>query len=152
MDSIDKRIIEILQENAETPIQTIAERVNLSTTPCWRRVQKLKDTGVIRRQVVLCDAKHLNVGITVFITIRTAQHSPAWLNKFVKHVGDIPEVIEFYRMTGRIDYMLRVVVPNIESYDRVYKRLIDIADLYDVSSSFAMEQLKYTTALPVDYA
>lgn len=152
MDAIDRKIISILQENAETPIQAIADRVSLSTTPCWRRIQKLKETGVIRKQVVLCDPAALNVGVTVFISVRTNQHSQTWLNKFAKHVTDIPEVIEFYRMSGDVDYLIRVVVPDIATYDTVYKKLIKIADLHDVSSSFAMEQIKYTTALPVDYS
>jgi len=152
MDAIDRKIISILQENAETPIQAIADKVSLSTTPCWRRIQKLKETGVIRKQVVLCDPVALNVGVTVFISVRTNQHSQSWLNKFAKHVTDIPEVIEFYRMSGDVDYLIRVVVPDIATYDTVYKKLIKIADLHDVSSSFAMEQIKYTTALPVDYS
>ncbi|WP_454688758.1 Lrp/AsnC family transcriptional regulator [Achromobacter aloeverae] len=152
MDAIDRKIISILQENAETPIQAIADIVNLSTTPCWRRVQKLKELGVIKKQVVLCDPAMLNVGVTVFISVRTNQHSQAWLNKFANHVKDIPEVIEFYRMSGDVDYLIRVVVPDIATYDTVYKKLIRIADLHDVSSSFAMEQIKYTTALPVDYS
>jgi len=152
MDSIDRKIIAMLQEDGETPIQAIAEAVNLSTTPCWRRVQKLKDAGVIRKQVALCDAALLNVGVTAFISIRTNQHNRAWLDKFSRHVADIPEVIEFYRMSGDVDYLIRVVVPDIAAYDQVYKKLISIADLSDVSASFAMEQIKYTTALPVEYA
>lgn len=114
-------------------------------------MQKLKDAGVIRKQVALCDAASLNVGVTVFISIRTNQHSEAWLAKFARHVTDIPEVIEFYRMSGEVDYLIKAVVPDIATYDAVYKKLIRIADINDVSSSFAMEQLKYTTALPVDY-
>lgn len=151
MDAIDQKIIALLQDNAETPIQVIADQVNLSTTPCWRRIQKLKETGVIQKQVALCDPAKLNVGVTVFITVRTNQHSQAWLDKFAQHVADIPEVLEFYRMSGEVDYLIRVVVPDIATYDKVYKKLIRIADLYDVSSSFAMEQIKYTTALPIDY-
>jgi len=152
MDAIDRKIISILQEDAETPIQTIAERVNLSSTPCWRRIQKLKEQGVIQKQVILCDPAMLNVGVTVFVSIRTNQHSEKWLSKFAAHVSDIPEVLEFYRMSGDIDYLIRVVVPDIAAYDSVYKKLIRIADIHDVSSSFSMEQIKYTTALPVDYA
>jgi len=151
MDAIDQKIIALLQDNAETPIQVIADQVNLSTTPCWRRIQKLKETGVIQKQVALCDPAKLNVGVTVFITVRTNQHSQAWLDKFAQHVADIPEVLEFYRMSGEVDYLIRVVVPDIATYAKVYKKLIRIADLYDVSSSFAMEQIKYTTALPIDY-
>jgi Lrp/AsnC family transcriptional regulator len=151
MDTIDRKILELIQADAEMPVATIAEKVHLSVTPCWRRIQKLRDTGVIRRQVALCDAAKLNVGVTVFVSIRTNQHSQAWLEKFAKGVKDIPEVVELYRMSGDIDYLLRVVVPDIAGYDSVYKKLIKVADLYDVSSSFAMEQMKYTTALPLNY-
>src|SRR5690606_23611318 len=117
MDAIDQKIIALLQDNAETPIQVIADQVNLSTTPCWRRIQKLKETGVIQKQVALCDPAKLNVGVTVFITVRTNQHSQAWLDKFAQHVADIPEVLEFYRMSGEVDYLIRVVVPDIATYD-----------------------------------
>ena len=152
MDAIDRKIISLLQDNAETPVSVIADAVNLSVTPCWRRIQKLKDAGIIRKQVALCDAAKLNVAVTVFISIRTSQHSQAWLDRFATHVKDIPEVVEFYRMSGDVDYLIRAVVPDIAAYDRVYKKLITIPDIHDVSSSFAMEQLKYSTALPVDYA
>lgn len=151
MDATDKRILEILQEDADTPLATIAERVHLSPTPCWRRIQKLRAAGVILRNVALCDARALNVGVTVFVAVRTSQHSQAWLERFAKGVQEIPEVVEIYRMSGDVDYLLRVVVPDIASYDSVYKRLIRIGGLTDVSSSFAMEQLKYTTALPLHY-
>ena len=152
MDRLDRKILRLLQEDATLAVADIAKKVGLSTTPCWRRIQKLKETRVIRKQVVLCDPAALNVGVTVFISVRTNQHSQTWLNKFAKHVTDIPEVIEFYRMSGDVDYLIRVVVPDIATYDTVYKKLIKIADLHDVSSSFAMEQIKYTTALPVDYS
>jgi Lrp/AsnC family transcriptional regulator len=151
MDAIDRRILELLQADAEMPLATIAERVHLSPTPCWRRIQKLRTAGVIRKQVALCDAAKLNVGVTVFVSIRTNQHTQAWLEKFAKGVKEIPEVVELYRMSGDIDYLLRVVVPDIAGYDAVYKKLIKAADLFDVSSSFAMEQMKYTTALPLNY-
>ena len=152
MDAIDRKILEILQLDAETPVSAIAERVHLSVTPCWRRIQKLRDAGVIRKQVALCDPAKLNVGVTVFVSLRTNQHSQAWLEKFAKGVKEIPEVVELYRMSGDVDYLLRVVVPDIGGYDSVYKKLIKVADLYDVSSSFAMEQMKYTTALPLNYS
>ncbi len=152
MDHIDRQILSILQADAETPVHAIAEQVNLSVTPCWRRIQKLKDAGVIRKQVALCDAAKLNVNVTVFISVRTGNHSQAWLDAFAQHVAAIPEVVEFYRMSGDVDYLIRAVVPDIAAYDQVYKRLIQIADLHDVSSSFAMEQIKYDTALPVGYA
>jgi Lrp/AsnC family transcriptional regulator len=152
MDSIDKDILKILQQDAETPLAAIAERVHLSTTPCWRRIQKLRANGIIQKQVVLCDARLLNVDVTVFVSVRTSQHSHAWLERFARAMEDIPEIVEIYRMSGEVDYLLRVVVPDIRSYDVVYKKLIRITDLNDVSSSFSMERIKYTTALPLDYA
>ena len=152
MDAIDRKILDLLQQDAETPLAAIAERVHLSPTPCWRRIRKLRAAGVIRRHVALCDPGKLNLGVTVFVSVRTNQHTQAWLEKFAKGVKEIPEVVELYRMSGDIDYLLRVVVPDIAGYDAVYKKLIKTADLYDVSSSFAMEQMKYTTALPLNYA
>lgn len=151
LDSIDRTLLRLLQEDAEVPMAKLAETVNLSTTPCWRRLQRLKDEGFIRKQVVLLDPEKLNVGVTVFVGVRTNQHSEAWFRRFNAVVTQIPEVVEFYRMSGDIDYLLRIVVPNIGAYDGVYKRLIRGADLSDVSSSFAMEQIKFTTALPLDY-
>ncbi len=151
MSPTDKKILKLLQDDASLSIAQIAAKVHLSPAPCWRRIQKLKDERVIRQHVVLCDAKKLGVGVTVFVSVRTNQHNAAWFERFAKGVAEIPEVVEFYRMSGDIDYLLRVVVPDIEGYDAVYKRLIRIAELHDVSSSFAMEQIKYTTALPLDY-
>lgn len=152
MDSIDRKLLELLQQDADTPLAELAARVHLSPTPCWRRVQKMRAAGVIRGNVALCDAAKLNVGVTVFVSVRTNQHSQGWLERFARGVKEIPEVVEFYRMSGDIDYLLRVVVPDIAGYDAVYKKLIKAADLHDVSSSFAMEQIKYTTALPLNYA
>ena len=152
MDDIDRNILASLQDDATLSLNDIAARVGLSPTPCWRRIQKLEESGVIRARVALLDGAKLNVGVTVFVSIRTNQHNSEWLEKFADSVAAIPEVVEFYRMSGEIDYLLRVVVPNIEAYDAFYKRLIDVIDLSDVSSSFAMEQIKYTTALPLTYA
>jgi len=152
MDSIDKKILNLLQADADIPLNALAEAVNLSPTPCWRRVQKLRAGGVIRKQVVLCDPARLNVGVTVFVSIRTNQHTQVWLERFARGVQDIPEVVEVYRMSGEVDYLLRVVVPDIAGYDAIYKKLIKIAELFDVSSAFAMEQMKYTTALPLGHA
>ena len=134
------------------PVAEIARRVGLSSTPCWRRIQKLEEAKVIRARVALLDRRQLNVGVTAFVSVRTNQHSVAWLERFAAAVADLPEVVEFYRMSGEIDYLLRVVVPDIAAYDRFYKKLIAKIELSDVSSSFAMEQIKYTTALPLDYA
>ncbi len=152
MDRIDRKILQILQQDATLPVAEIAERVGLSSTPCWRRIQNLEKAGVIKRRVALLDAEKLNCGVTVFVRLRTSQHSHDWLEKFSAAVLHMDEVVEFYRMSGDIDYLLRIVVPDIASYDAVYKRLIKAAALSDVSSSFALETIKSTTALPLQYA
>jgi Lrp/AsnC family transcriptional regulator len=151
IDRIDRRILAVLQEDCTMPVAEIGRRVGLSTTPCWRRIQKMEEEGVIRRRVALLDPKKVRAGVTVFVAVRTSQHSEDWLERFAEVVTEFPEVVEFYRMSGEVDYLLRVVVPDIESYDIFYKKLIARIDLADVSSSFAMEQIKYTTALPLDF-
>lgn len=151
MDATDRQILEILQEDATMPLAEIARKVGLSSTPCWRRIQKLEEAKVIRKRVAVLDSQKINAGVNVFVSIRTRQHNAAWLKKFAETVDKMPEVVEFYRMSGEIDYLLRVAVPDIAAYDAFYKRLIADIDLDDVSSSFAMEQIKYTTALPLDY-
>lgn len=152
MDEVDRKILACVQEDTTLPLADIAKRVGLSSTPCWRRIQKLEEAGVIRKRVALLDGTKLNCGVTVFVSVRTDQHTAAWLRKFAGVVTEFPEVVEFYRMSGEIDYLLRVVVPDIAAYDTFYQRLIEAIDLSDVSSSFAMEQIKYTTTLPLDYA
>src|SRR5438552_12977863 len=152
LDDFDRKILTCLQADATDPVAEIAERVGLSTSPCWRRIQKLEEAGVIQRRVALLDAEKLNVGVTVFVSVRTNQHSLEWAEKFCRAVAEIPEVVEFYRMSGAVDYLLRVVVPDIAAYDTVYKRLIRVADLHDVCSAFALERFKFTTSLPVTYA
>ncbi len=151
LDKIDLKLLQILQDDASLPLAELAQRVNLSPTPCWRRVQKMRDAGIIRKQVMLLDAPSLNAGVTVFVAVKTSQHNADWLERFAREVSKIPEVVEFYRMSGDVDYLLRVVVPDIAGYDQVYKELIRTAELSDVSSSFAMEQIKYTTALPLHF-
>jgi len=151
MDEIDRKILRSLQEDGSRSLAELAEIAGLSPTPCWRRVQNLEKAGVIKGRVALLDAEKLNVGTTVFVRIKTNQHNYEWLQQFAKAISEIDEVVEFYRMSGDIDYLLRVVVPDIAGYDAVYKRLIKAADLADVSSSFAMEQIKSTTALPLTY-
>ncbi|MEO6409977.1 MAG: Lrp/AsnC family transcriptional regulator [Burkholderiaceae bacterium] len=151
MDSIDVKILDILQRDAEQQVAHVAQQVGLSTTPCWRRIQRMKEAGVISRQVVLVDPHKVNVGVTVFVSVRTSTHTQAWFDRFRATVQAIPEVVEFYRMSGDVDYLLRVVVPDIAAYDAVYKRLTAGTQLQDVSSSFAMEELKLTTALPLGY-
>lgn len=152
MDEIDKRILASLQRDATLPVAEVAERAGLSTTPCWRRIQNLERSGVIRGRVALLDPEKMNVGVTVFVRVKTSQHNIDWLARFAKGVSEIEEVVEFYRLSGDIDYLLRIVVPDIAAYDQVYKRLIAVAELADVSSNFTMETLKYTTVLPVRYA
>jgi Lrp/AsnC family transcriptional regulator len=134
------------------PVAEIGRKVGLSTTPCWRRIQKMEEDGVIKRRVAVLDPAKINAGVTVFMAVRTNEHTETWLRKFAAVVEDFPEVVEFYRMSGEVDYLLRVVVPDIAAYDSFYKRLISKIALTDVSSSFAMEQIKYTTALPLDFA
>lgn len=152
LDPIDRKILKHLQEDATKPIGDLSAAVGLSASPCWRRIQKLEESGVIQRRVVLLDPEKMNVGVTVFVTICTNKHSPEWLEKFCKAITKIPEVLEIYRMSGDVDYLLRVVVPDVAAYDAVYKRLIRVAELSDVSSSFALERIKSTTVLPVEYA
>jgi len=152
VDRIDKKILALLQHDAGLSVSQIAERVGLTTTPCWRRIQNLEKRGVIDRRVTLLDRDSLNLGVDVFVAIRTNQHNAAWLESFAAAVVDFPEVMELYRMSGEIDYLMRVVVPDIASYDAFYRRLIRKVDIQDVSSSFAMERIKYTTELPLDYA
>ena len=149
---MDKKILDILQNDCTLPVAEIGKRVGLSTTPCWRRIQKLEELGVILRRVAVLDAKKVNVGVTVFVSITTSHHTQDWLDRFHAALNDFPEVVEFYRMSGQVDYLLRVVVPDIERYDAFYKKLIGRIELSDVSSAFAMEQIKFTTALPLDYA
>ncbi|MCY0387826.1 Lrp/AsnC family transcriptional regulator [Robbsia sp. Bb-Pol-6] len=148
-DATDRRILELLQMDASMPLAELAQHVHLTQTPCWKRVQRLKRSGVIRRQVTLCDPTALGVGTTVFVSLRTAQHSAEWSERFSALVATVPEVVEVYRMTGDRDYLLRLAVGGIDDYDRVYHTLIQSIQLHDVTSNFAMEQVKYSTALPV---
>lgn len=151
MDRLDKKILRLLQEDATLAVADIAKKIGLSTTPCWRRIQKLEEDGVITRRVALVDPVKVNTASTVFVAIRTGSHNHEWLKHFSEIVTTFPEVVEFYRMSGDIDYLLRVVVPDIAAYDAFYKKLITKIEIRDVSSSFAMEQIKYTTVLPLDY-
>lgn len=152
MDRYDHAILALLQRDATVSLAEIAEKVRLSPTPCWRRIQRLEAEGIIRGRVALLDRGQLNVGVTVFVAIRTSQHNQEWFKRFAAAISSIPEVTEFYRMSGEVDYLLKVVVPDIAGYDAVYKKMISRIDLTDVSSTFAMEQLKYTTELPLEYA
>jgi Lrp/AsnC family transcriptional regulator len=152
LDPIDIKILRLLQEDCTMSVAEIGEKVGLSTTPCWRRMQRLEQDGIIERRIALLNARKVNVGVTIFVALTAKAHSVAWYERFCEVIRSFPEVIEVYRMSGEIDYLLRVVVPDIERYDMFYKKLISQIELADVSSSFAMEQIKYTTALPLDYA
>jgi Lrp/AsnC family transcriptional regulator len=149
MDTIDRKILAVLQENAALSVAEIGSRVGLSSTPCWKRIQRLEADGVILKRVALVDQAKIGLGISVFVSIETGDHSQDWLDRFAKTVTAMPEVMEFYRMAGDVDYMLRVVAPDIAGYDAFYKRLIATVPLKNVTSRFAMEKIKSTTALPI---
>jgi len=150
-DQIDRKIIEILQQNAEKSVVEIAEEVGLSHTPCWRRIKRMEDIGLIRSKVALIDRRMANVPMTIFISVKVPRHTTNWLDDFRKEIKEIPEILEAYRLTGDSDYLLRVVVPDIDVYDQVYKNLISRLEFSDLSSSIAMEEMKFTTALPTKY-
>ena len=152
IDEIDKKILALLQQDCTLPATEIANRVGLSATPCWRRIQKLEEEKYIRSRVALLDGAKLNVDVTAFIAVRTNQHNGAWLDKFEKAVSDMTEVVDFFRLSGDIDYLIRVALPNIKAYDAFYKRLIEKVDMSDVNCMFAMETIKSTTELPLHYA
>jgi Lrp/AsnC family transcriptional regulator len=149
MDATDKKILALLQEDASLSVAEIGSRVGLSSTPCWKRIQRLEAEGVVQKRVALVDQDKLGLGVTVFVSIETDDHSREWLDRFAHVVGAMPEVMEFYRMAGDVDYMLRVVVPDIQGYDAFYKRMIAAVPLKNVTSRFAMEKIKSTTALPI---
>ncbi len=151
MDSFDKRILQHLQSDADISVAELAEKINLTTNPCWRRVQKLEQQGYIQKRVALLDQGKLNLDVTVFVNIKTRHHSQEWFERFKTAVEALPEVVEFYRMSGSIDYMLKVVVPSIKHYDDVYQKLTANIELEDVSAFFAMEEVKRTSELPLGY-
>jgi Lrp/AsnC family transcriptional regulator len=149
MDAIDRKILAVLQKDASLSVAEIGNRVGLSSTPCWKRIQRLEADGVIQRRVAIVDQDRLGLGVTVFVSVETGDHSEEWLKRFADVVSGLPEVMEFYRMAGDVDYMLRVVVPDIPGYDAFYKRLIATVPLKNVTSRFAMEKIKSTTELPI---
>ncbi len=151
MDRIDRNILKLLQNDSTMPVADIARKIGLSTTPCWRRIQKMEEDKIIVRRVAILDNKKVNVGVTVFVSIKTDQHNKEWLKRFSEIISAYDEVVEFFRMSGQIDYLLKVVVPDIESYDEFYKKLVAKIEIENVSSSFAMERIKDTTALPLAY-
>ena len=151
MDAIDRKILDILQADASVPIATIAETVGMSTAPCWRRIKRLEEDGVITRRVALLSRRKVNVAMTVFVSVKAPRHAVEWLAAFRRLIADVPEIVEAWRLTGEADYQLRIVVPDIETYDLVYQRMISRLEFSDISSAIAMEEMKYTTAVPTNY-
>ncbi|HMA00319.1 MAG TPA: Lrp/AsnC family transcriptional regulator [Steroidobacteraceae bacterium] len=151
MDKIDRKILYLLQRNGALTADELGARVGLSKAPCWRRVQRLKESGAIAKTVALLDPAALNLRTTVFVMIKTATHAPNWMEKFSKALQQLPEVIEVHRLSGDVDYLIRIVVPDIGAYDAVYKKMIAAVDMADVTASFVLESIKNTTVLPLDY-
>jgi Lrp/AsnC family transcriptional regulator len=149
MDQTDLKILKILQEDASLPVAEVAARVNLSQTPCWRRIQRLEEAGVIRRRVALLDPNLVGMGLTIFVEIEAGDHSPEWLARFAEALDAMPEVMEVHRMAGDVDYLLRIAVASMAQYDDIYRRLIAAVPLKNVTSRFAMERVKGTTAYPL---
>jgi Lrp/AsnC family transcriptional regulator len=149
MDEIDRLLLEILQQDATLSLAQMAERVGLSPTPCWKRIQKLEARGVITRRVAIVDPVRVGVGLSVLVSVEVGEHSPEWLQRFSAGVGAMPEVMEVYRTAGEVDYVLRVAVADMAEYDTFYKRLIAIAPMKNVTSRFAMERIKHSTAYPL---
>ncbi|MBL4863941.1 MAG: Lrp/AsnC family transcriptional regulator [Rhodobiaceae bacterium] len=152
MDDIDKRILSVLQQSTDRSVSEIASMAGVSQTPCWKRIKKLEETGIIKKRVALLDPSRIGLRLIGFVQIKAGRHSEAWLKKFTAGITTIPEVVECHRMTGDIDYLLKIVIPDMSSYDSIYRRLIKIVDLTDVSVSFSMERLKDTTELPLHYS
>jgi len=151
LDKIDRHILEHLQRNSDQSLVNLADQVGLSKNPCWRRIQRMQESGIIRSRVALLDRKRLNLQVIVFMNIRTNQHNTQWLKQFTSVIDNIPEIIEYYRMSGEVDYLLKIVAPTIGAFDAVYKKLISRVHIFEISSHFAMEELKNTTVLPLDY-
>jgi len=152
LDSMDLKILELIQNDSTIAVADVGKAVGLSTTPCWRRIRRLEEDGAVQRRVAILNPAKVHAGVTVFVSIKTNAHTIEWLETFHEAVVEFPEVVEFYRMSGEVDYLLRVVVPSIEAYDAFYKKLISRISITKVSSAFAMEQIKYTTAVPLSFA
>lgn len=149
MDETDRKLLQLLQQDATLSIAQLGERVGLSATPCWKRIQKLEARGVITRRVALVDPERVGIGMAVFVEIEAGAHTPEWLECFSTGVAAMPEVMALYRMAGDIDYLLQVAVADMAEFDAFYKRLIAVAPMKNVSSRFAMERMKHSTAFPL---
>ena len=151
MNEIDKKILSILQANADIPIAELSKKVNLSATPCWARINKLYKQGYIKKKVAIVDRFKINLPVVAFVQVRTNQHNMIWSKQFIKAVKEMEEVVEFYRLSGTVDYIFKVLVPSIEKYNEFYKKLTDKIDFSEVTSSFSMEEIKYTNSLTLNY-
>ena len=151
IDAVDRKILDVLQEDATLSVADLAERVGVSAGPCWRRMKRLEASGVIAKRVALVDRRKVNVPMTVFVAVKAPRHAAEWTDAFRRVIAGFPEIVEAWRLTGAVDYMLRIVVPDIETYDAVYQRLITRLEFSELSSSIAMEEMKYTTAVPTLY-
>ena len=149
IDQQDRKLLSLLQHDSGLSLEELSAAAGLSRNACWRRVKRLEEDGVVRKRVALLDRDQLGLGLTVFIVVRTTEHSPKWLEQFARAVRAVPEILAVYRMTGDMDYLLHAVVPDVAAYDGLYKRLINKVTLADVSSSFVMEEIKFTTELPL---
>lgn len=149
LDELDRKLLGLMQRDATLTVAELSEQVGLSTTPCWKRIKRLEDEGYVERKVAILNRARVGLPVTVFVSIRTSQHDEKWLNDFASAVSRMPEVVELYRMSGEVDYLMKVVTSDIEGYDRFYKRLIKAVKLSDVASTFAMEQIKYSTEMPL---
>tara|TARA_Y100000739_G_C20386718_1_gene363729 strand:- start:109 stop:558 length:450 start_codon:yes stop_codon:yes gene_type:complete len=149
MDQLDKKILRVLQEDCTLPISKIANRVGLSASPCWKRIARLREQGIIKKEIAVLSADHLGFGLTVFVSIKTGEHSAEWLERFSQSITQMPEVVELHRMAGDVDYMLKVVVTGMAEFDDFYKKMISVTELNEVTSRFSMETIKETTAFPI---
>ncbi|WP_298399855.1 Lrp/AsnC family transcriptional regulator [Sphingobium sp.] len=149
IDAMDRKILDLLQKDSSLSVNDLSERVGLSATPCWKRIKRLEQAGIIEKRVAILNRDKLGLGVTVMVAVRTSKHSEEWLQSFARGISEIPEVLEFYRMSGEIDYLLKIVARDIADYDRIYRKLTRAVELSDVSSSFAMQEIKSTTALPL---
>ena len=149
MDETDLKILAILQEDSALAVAEVAKRVNLSQTPCWRRIQRMERDGIIRGRVALVDPEAIGRGLSIFVEVETGDHSADWLARFAAAVAEMPEVMEVYRMAGDVDYLLRAAVGSMAEYDDLYRSLIASIPLKIVTSRFAMERVKSTTAFPI---
>ncbi|MDC0977459.1 Lrp/AsnC family transcriptional regulator [bacterium] len=151
LDIADKKILNLLQDNADININEISKQLNLSKTPCWARINKLYKNGVIKKKVVLVNKDKINLPIVAFVQVKTNQHNLGWAKKFIKVVEELEEVVEFYRLSGSIDYLLKIVVPSVSKFDEFYQDLTSKINLTDVTTSFSMDEIKHTNKLPLKY-